>query len=565
MSDKLNLNLFLDEPIDDEATASKKEEAAQNLRSHFNNWNQPIEQPVQQPQQTQQRLNSFMNQTAIPVSNKPKKLMRNIDAFNFTEKELNIKVFGIGGAGNNMVNHMANYSNITKDWLYAINTDYKVLRNMPEDINAILIGNRITNGHGSGSDPEIGMKAALEDEATIREALEGTDVLFIVSGMGKGTGTGASPVVAKIAKEMGILTLSIVNLPSITNEGPEIYKKGQLGLRNLAAETNGILTISNEKLFTETSGNITLKDAFNYADSVISKVIYEIITLITCASVINVDFNDVKTFFREPTTFQVNTFEFENMENIEGAILRQLEDQIYQDDIKNARQVIINYKLNPSVSRDFITKVADALTNISANNDLNITYAVDYFDNVEFAIASAIIAKEKSCDAELMPDSPQAYSRPTAVKEVEPVMQKPVAPQQPVNLAQTAIHHPTQEIINNAIPQPIQTLEVINTKTEELEARTQTLQIPSHDQVENQKREEKIRSMKGIFSDYSELNNDIDYFKDSVKTSAEATKKEEDTQSVRRSFIPTKKLDAVEHPRTVTFSHPSADIDRQRS
>ncbi len=130
MSQTLNLNLFLDEPIEDEVVAKPKLEQPQ-----FNNVFS-VEKPSQpQPQpQPQQRLNSFMNQSTAPVSNKPKKLMRNIDLYNY-DKELNIKVFGIGGAGNNMVNHMANYSNINKEWLYAINTDYKVLRNMPEDIN----------------------------------------------------------------------------------------------------------------------------------------------------------------------------------------------------------------------------------------------------------------------------------------------------------------------------------------------------------------------------------------------------------------------------------------------
>ncbi len=557
MSQPLNLNLF-DDNLEDEVIASPKVEQPK-IQSPLNNWQQQQIQP-----QPSQRLNSFMNQSSVPVSNKPKKLMRNIDAYNF-DKELCIKVFGVGGAGNNMVNHMANYSNINKEWLFAINTDYKVLRNMPEDINAILIGNRITNGHGSGSDPEIGMKAALEDEATIREALEGTDVLFIVSGMGKGTGTGASPVIAKIAKEMGILTLSIVNLPSITNEGPEIYKKGQIGLRNLSSETDGILTISNEKLFTETSGSITLRDAFNYADSVISKVIYEIITLINCASVINVDFNDVKTFFKEPTTFQVNTFEFYGMDNIEESILEQLSSQIYQDDISNARQVIVNYKLNPNVSRDFVTKVADALMNISKNKDLNITYAVDYFDNVEFAIASTLIAKEKSADAELMPDTPQTYSRhvqsqPEPQIQVAPsINHAPIQPQVP---PMPQVVNTNQQVAQKPIPQPIQELEIINTRTAELEAKTQTVLIPTREQIVAEKMDQQVHDMKRIFSDYSEVCGAIQTQEENQRMNDQA-KVEHDAQSSRRNFIPTKKLDSYDNPKTIRFSHPSAQMDRR--
>ncbi len=551
MSETLNLNLFLDEPMEEEIVAKP---AVEQQKPTANNWFN-VEKPTQP--QPQARLNSFMNQSTAPVSNKPKKLMRNIDLYNY-DKELNIKVFGIGGAGNNMVNHMANYSNINKEWLYAINTDYKVLRNMPEDINAILIGNRITNGHGSGSDPEIGMKAALEDEAIIREALEGTNVLFMVSGMGKGTGTGASPVIAKIAKEMGILVLSIVNLPSITNEGPEIYQKGQMGLKNLTSEIDGILTISNEKLFTETSDSITLKDAFNYADSVISKVIYEIITLINCASVINVDFNDVKTFFKDPTTFQVNTFEFSSMENIEEKILQQLNSQIYQDDIINARQVIVNYKLNPNVSRDFVTKVADALMSISQNNDLNITYAVDYFDNVEFAIATTIIAKEKCADIELMPDSIESYSRPQPTISTKPNIDT----QKPIQDIQSApVVTPTVDTTSKPNPQPIQEIEIINTKTVELESKSQTVQIPSKEQASSPETELRIKQIRDVFSNYSELSNEMDLYEESLHEEKNKMQ-HQDVHSARKDFIPTKKLDTPSSVRTIRFSHPSANMDR---
>ncbi len=565
MSQTINLNLFLDDPIDDEVVAAPKVELPK-----FETTYKTL--PTQTQSTPSPRLNSFMNQSPTPTASKPKKLMRNIDLYNY-DKELNIKVFGIGGAGNNMVNHMANYSNINKDWLYAINTDYKVLRNMPEDINAILIGNRITNGHGSGSDPEIGKKAALEDEAIIREALEGTNVLFIVSGMGKGTGTGASPIIAKIAKEMGILVLSIVNLPSITNEGPEIFQKGQMGLKNLTSETDGILTVSNEKLFTETSASITLRDAFNYADSVISKVIYEIITLINCASVINVDFNDVKTFFKEPTTFQVNTFEFNNMENVEEKILEQLSSQIYQDDIKNARQVIVNYKLNPNVSRDFVTKVADALMSISGNNDLNITYAVDYFDNVEFAIATTIIAKEKCSEIDLMPDVNHVYSRPQQSNHIvhepvvsnEPKEEIEVAPQQAVVPPPVPPMPTPAQQASRPAPQPIQEIEIINTKTVELEAKKQTVQIPSKEQRVFVRDEETIKSFKNVFSGYAEIT-DVVSPNGSTRNNDESSSAQQDSQSIRRNFIPTKKLDSVDHHRvrTVVFSHPSANMDPTR-
>lgn len=344
-----------------------------------------------------QKLNLDFSNTPKIVGNSdsPKVLFDNLDDFDFSD-EIKIKILGIGGAGNNMINHIANNTNIDKSWLFAINTDYQVLKKMSKEINLVLIGRKITKGLGSGSDPRVGEAAAIEDIEYIKRILEDTDLLFIVSGMGKGTGTGASPAIAEIAREMNIMTISLVNLPSITNEGKVIHDKGNAGLQNLKKYTNGILTISNEKLFNETNGNITLCDSFTYANKVISNVIQQMINLVTIPSEINVDFNDIKTFFNQQTEFQVNTFDFIDDEDIKDVIMDKLDNEIYQDNIKGAKKIIISYHLNPCVTNQFMNKVRVALESMTGNKDLEITFAVDYDTSIKYANLSMVIATTNS-------------------------------------------------------------------------------------------------------------------------------------------------------------------------
>lgn len=344
--------------------------------------------------QTLANLNLDMSKTTNPLktsSSEEEVLFDNLDDFNF-EGELKIKIFGIGGAGNNMINHIANHTDINRAWLYAINTDYQVLKKMPKGMNVILIGKKVTKGLGSGSNPNVGQDAALEDKELLRKALANTDLLFIVSGMGKGTGTGASPIVAEIAKEMGILTISLVNLPSISNEGKNIYEKGSNGLEKLKKFTDGILTISNEKLFNDTKGKITLRESFDFANRVIGNVIYQIINLILVPSEVNVDFNDIRNFFNEKIEFQVNSFEFEDDENIKEKIVEKLSNEVYQDTLQGAKKIIINYRINPSVTNQFMHNIRTALESITGNKDLEVTFAVDYDEDIKYASLSMIIA-----------------------------------------------------------------------------------------------------------------------------------------------------------------------------
>ncbi len=339
----------------------------------------------------QSKKTDFQNPLKLNGNNK--NFFDNLDDFDFSSN-VNIKVFGLGGAGNNMVAHIAEHTNVDKQCLFAINTDYQFLKQLPQNFNRILIGKTITKGMGSGSDPKIGMDAALEDENLFREKLKGTDLLFIVSGMGKGTGTGASPIVAQIAKEMGILTICVVNLPSASIEGQIIYEKGIKGLNELSKYADGLSVISNQKIIGENrSGyDISLKQSFDIANILISTIVNEIICLVNVPAQMNLDFNDVKNFFKEKSDFQLNNFVFKSSENIKEKVLSEIKDAVYQNELIDISKVMINFRLNPSVPQNFINDTRIAIETALGCDDFTLTYAINYSDDIEFANFTLLMA-----------------------------------------------------------------------------------------------------------------------------------------------------------------------------
>lgn len=312
----------------------------------------------------------------------------NLDDFEFDDK-VKIKVFGVGGAGNNMVYHMYHNANILKEQLYAFNTDYQVLKKLPQELNKILIGKTITRGNGSGSDPLVGKQAAEEDKDLIESLLADTDVLFIVSGMGKGTGTGASPIIAEVARSLNILVISIVNLPSITTEGRSIYQKGYTGYQELKKLVHGITTIDNEKIISE--DEITLQKSFEKANEIITSTIQSLIDVIEIPAEINVDFNDIKTFFNNPIRFQVSDFKFTDSTDIKNALLSQLNQSYLNHSLSGSDKAIANFRLNPEVKNTFVSEIRLILEDLTDNKNLNMTYSVDFDENIEFAEVSLII------------------------------------------------------------------------------------------------------------------------------------------------------------------------------
>ena len=207
-----------------------------------------------------------------------------------------IKVIGVGGGGGNAVAHMVNSGIEGVDFICA-NTDAQAL-NSARVRTALQIGCNITKGLGAGADPDIGRQAGMEDRDRIQEVIEGADMLFITAGMGGGTGTGAAPVVAQVAKELGILTVAVVTKPFIM-EGGKRMMIADHGIGELGKYVDSLITIPNEKLLSVLGGETTLLDAFRSANEVLQGAVQGIAELITLPGLINVDFADVKTVMAE--------------------------------------------------------------------------------------------------------------------------------------------------------------------------------------------------------------------------------------------------------------------------
>jgi len=207
-----------------------------------------------------------------------------------------IKVIGVGGGGGNAVQHMLSSSIEGVEFICA-NTDAQALNNSSAK-TLLQLGRNITKGLGAGADPEIGRQAALEDRDRVMDLLEGADMVFITAGMGGGTGTGAAPIVAQVAKEMGILTVAVVTRP-FSFEGKRRSQIADDGINDLSQFVDSLITIPNEKLLSVLGRDISLLNAFGAANDVLLGAVQGIAELITCPGLINVDFADVKTVMAE--------------------------------------------------------------------------------------------------------------------------------------------------------------------------------------------------------------------------------------------------------------------------
>lgn len=207
-----------------------------------------------------------------------------------------IKVIGVGGGGGNAVNHMLTAEIEGVDFICA-NTDAQALQSSNAN-NIMQLGNGITNGLGAGANPEIGRQSALEDRDRIMDVLEGADMVFITAGMGGGTGTGAAPVVAQVAKEMGILTVAVVTKP-FSFEGKKRADVANTGICELSQYVDSLITVPNDKLEDVLGSDISMANAFAAADDVLLGAVQGIAQVITCQGLINVDFADVKTVMGE--------------------------------------------------------------------------------------------------------------------------------------------------------------------------------------------------------------------------------------------------------------------------
>jgi len=250
-----------------------------------------------------------------------------------------IKVIGIGGGGNNAVDRMIE-ANVAKAEFIAINTDLQQLKTVKAPI-ALQIGTRLTQGLGAGAKPEIGQKAAEETENAIKELLENTEMVFITAGMGGGTGTGAAPVIAKLAKEMGILTVAVVTKPFFF-EGPQRAKNADMGIENLAANVDAIVTIPNDLLLKTADKKISIQDSFRLADEVLRQGVEGIIEVIAQNGIISCDFADVSTIMRDSGVAHMGIGIGKGENAAQDAVRSAIESPLLETSIAGAHNVLLN-------------------------------------------------------------------------------------------------------------------------------------------------------------------------------------------------------------------------------
>jgi cell division protein FtsZ len=276
-----------------------------------------------------------------------------------------IKVFGVGGGGGNAVQHMLTSSIDGVDFVCA-NTDAQALEKVGTKMN-LQLGNDVTKGLGAGANPEIGRQAALEDKDRIREIISGADMVFITAGMGGGTGTGGAPVVAEIAREMGVLTVAVVTKP-FPFEGRKRMAIAEKGIKELEEHVDSLITIPNEKLLDVLGKGSTLLDAFKSANDVLLGAVKGIADLITRPGMINVDFADVSTVMSEMGMAMMGSGiasgEGRAVEAAEAAIRSPLLEDV---NLQGARGILINITASESLTLGEFSEVGDTISEFASD------------------------------------------------------------------------------------------------------------------------------------------------------------------------------------------------------
>ena len=250
-----------------------------------------------------------------------------------------IKVIGVGGGGNNAVDRMIE-AGVSKAEFIAVNTDLQQLKTVKAP-TTIQIGVRLTAGLGAGAKPEIGKKAAEETENEIKEALKNTEMVFVTAGMGGGTGTGAAPVIAQIAKEMGILTVAVVTKPFFF-EGPQRMRNAEAGIENLSQHVDSIVTIPNDLLLKTADKKININDSFKLADEVLRQGVEGIIEVIAQNGIISCDFADVCTIMRDSGVAHMGIGVGKGENAAQDAVRAAIESPLLETSISGAQNVLLN-------------------------------------------------------------------------------------------------------------------------------------------------------------------------------------------------------------------------------
>ena len=332
---------------------------------------------------------------------------------------VNIKVLGVGGGGNNVVNRMINTGMRGVEFI-AINTDKQALK-ASSATQKIQIGEKLTKGQGAGSNPEVGRKSAEESRSLIAKALEGTNMVFITAGMGGGTGTGGAPVVAEIAREMGILTVGVVTKP-FKFEGKRRMDQALAGIEALRERVDSLVVIPNERLKYVTEQKITFLYAFEIADDVLRQAVQSISDLIKVPGLINLDFADVTTVMQNAGFAHMGVGRAAGKGKAEEAARMAVQSPLLETSINGAKGVLVNVTGSIDLGLEDVETAAN-LVQQAAHPEANIIFGASFDDSLEDELRITVIAT--NFDAESGSSSENLYTG--AVKAAP----KPEAPEKP--------------------------------------------------------------------------------------------------------------------------------------
>ncbi len=339
-----------------------------------------------------------------------------------------IKVIGAGGCGGNAVNHMIAAGVRNVDFI-AVNTDAQALQNNHAPIR-LQIGDNITRGRGTGGNPEVGRKAALEDEERLRELLSDAEMVFVTAGMGGGTGTGSAPVIAKIARELNALTVGVVTKP-FGFEGRKRGAQADHGLRELKAAVDTLITIPNQRLLSVASRTMSLREAFQKADDVLLQAVRGISELVTVHGLINLDFADVRSIMAEMGMAMMGAANGSGENRAVEAAQRAISSPLLEDvSIKGARGLLINFTGGPDMSLYEVNEAA-SLIHEEAHEDANIIMGAVIDDRLTDEIRVTVIA---TGFGELERPSIVPKYSPSGTAVTTPIHAAPTRPVDPIEM-----------------------------------------------------------------------------------------------------------------------------------
>ena len=304
------------------------------------------------------------------------------------ENVVSIKVVGVGGGGNNVVNRMVRSGVKGVDFI-AVNTDKQALNTSSAGYK-LQIGEKLTHGQGAGANPEVGQKAAEESRTQLSKALEDTDMVFITAGMGGGTGTGAAPVVAEVAHDLGILAVGIVTKP-FSFEGKRKMGLAEQGIANLLMHVDSLIVIPNERLKMISQEKITLMNAFQAADNVLRQGVESISALINVPAFINLDFADVRSIMKDAGYAHMGVGSAKGAGKAENAAKAAISSPLLETSIAGAHGVIINITSSPDIGLEDVETAAGHITQ-SAHPDANIIWGTAFDENLSDEMRVTVVA-----------------------------------------------------------------------------------------------------------------------------------------------------------------------------